>query len=68
MNSATRLMSRFLGGINLRRPLEVAVDSRLLSDVFPNGIPAFTAIGDYHFSFKQSGPKILTFIRRANPA
>ena len=65
MRTASKLLTNFLGGVNINKTVSVNVDQGALSTVFPNGIPTFTCSGGLHFSFRKEGNNVVTTIRKA---
>jgi len=68
MNTATKMMNRFMGGIDVNSA-ERLIDKEVLDRLFPRGVPAYTVVGGVHFSFRPHGSsRILTCVRKVMPA
>lgn len=68
MRTATSLLTKFFGGININKPVSVNVKSANLSQFFPQGIPVYTVMGGLHFSFRKDGNNVFTTVRKVLPA
>jgi hypothetical protein len=64
MRTATSVLTKFFGGININKPVSVNVNSERLSQFFPQGIPAYTVMGGLHFSFRKEGNNVFTTVRK----
>ncbi|MBM4147096.1 MAG: hypothetical protein FJ240_12640 [Nitrospira sp.] len=64
MKTATSVLTKFFGGININRPVSVNVNSANLVQFFPHGIPVYTVMGGLHFSFRKDGNNVLTTVRK----
>jgi hypothetical protein len=64
MRTATSLLTKFFGGININKPVSVNVKSANLSQFFPQGIPVYTVMGGLHFSFRKEGNNVFTTVRK----
>ena len=64
MKTATSVLTKFFGGINIDRPVSLKVKSTNLSQFFPHGIPVYTVMGDLHFSFRKEGNNVFTTVRK----
>jgi hypothetical protein len=67
MRTATSLLAKFFGGVNIDKPVSVNVKSANLSQVFPQGIPVYTVMGGLHFSFRKEGNNVLTTVKKVLP-
>jgi len=68
MRTATSLLTKFFGGIDINKPVSVKVKSANLSQFFPQGIPVYTVMGGLHFSFRKEGNNVFTTVRKVLPA
>lgn len=68
MRTATSLLTKFFGGININKSVSVNVKSANLSQFFPQGIPVYTVMGGLHFSFRKEGNNVFTTVRKVLPA
>ena len=68
MRTATSVLTKFLGGISIDRPVIINVNSANLSQLFPKGIPAYTVMGGLHFSFRKEGNNVFTTVKKVLPA
>lgn len=64
MKTATSVLTKFFGGININRPMSVSVKSANLVQFFPHGIPVYTVMGGLHFSFRKEGNNVFTTVRK----